>query len=180
MLFLSMHVQDPGDFQESSRVNLMPKGLYKIRNFFNIVLTTPPPPAPPLRNVKKLHYWFGQASHIVALLLCMTTDLKVRDGKSFKLRVINGKFFALGVNRGKNWNAGIKQGTGSEMRLEGWQDWNTIRGKRTNHWILANRGSKNLFVCRRGSIIDSLVAVVTSSEKIVAPLIGSCPTPPSG
>ena len=127
-----------------------------------------------------MQYWYGQASHIVALVLCMTTDLRVRDGKSFKLRIINGKFFALVANSGKNWNAGIKQGTGSEVRLEGWQDWNIIRGKRTNCSILANRGSKNLFVCRGGSYIDSFVAVVTSSEKIVAPLIGSCPTPPSG
>ena len=117
---------------------------------------------------------------IIALLLCMTTDLRVRDDKSFTLRVINGKFFALGASSGKNWNASIKQGTGSEMRLEGWQDWNTNRGKRTNHWILANSGSKNLFVCRGGSNIDSFVAFSTSSEKIVAPLIGSCPNPSSG
>ena len=35
-----------------------------------------------------------------------------------------------------------------------------------------------MFLCRGGSNIDSFVAVVTSSEKIVAPLIGSCPTSP--
>ena len=50
----------------------------------------------------------------------------------------------------------------------------------TNRSILANSGSKNLFVCRGGSNIDSFVAVLTSSEKIVAPLIGSCPNPSSG
>ena len=45
---------------------------------------------------------------------------------------------------------------------------------------ISKYGAKNLFVCRGGSNIDSFVAVVTSSEKIVAPLIGSCPTSPSG
>ena len=127
--------------------------------------------------------WWRSAGCRHPLHCCATVMhdyLRVRDGKSFKLRIINGKFFSLGASGGKNWNAGIKQGTGSEMWLEGWQDWNTIRGKPTNLLDISKYGAKNLFVCRGGSNIDSFVAVVTSSEKIVAPLIGSCPTPPSG
>ena len=104
------------------------------------------------------------------------------EGQRWQIFQIKGHKWQVFRTGGQQWEK-LKRGHQTRHRVRG-ATWRLTRlkyrGKRTNCSVLANRGSKNLFVCGGGSYIDSFVAVVTSSEKIVAPLIGSCPTPPSG